>query len=477
MSSKLIGRAMWCGSGDAGNTTESVVEFVERAHHAGINTLVIEIKHGDGMISWPSKKFPQAVKPEYQEFDLPRVLLDECHKRGMQVHAWLIDFMEGEFGPAYREHPEWAMLDRKGNPTSHEILRGHRFGSVWMCPTQRPGYTDQWLVPMIRELAEMYDLDAIHHDYVRFPGDLAPDQYCFCDYCLTHAPKFNHLIADVYPEAPFYHDLYDREYLEAHWEQSPRVLPANWDKLPRHMKSDFLLKGSFFQGGVNDLDYFYYTYRSHWITDFTRLAAEAVRVTRPGMEISAAVFKNPIHSGRFIGQDWRTFAPFVEYCMPMDYRDHFPGTFDQYLGLLKATILRQKEWAGGYKHLWPGFAINFLYHEEEKPLRLMKKAAEAGDQNALKAIYLPISNRLKSLGGMKAHTLVQSIEAGVAMSKQAVAVDEFVNDVPKNYWPQDKVERVIETIRSAGVDGLTIFCAGQLSQYGAWETVRKSLEE
>lgn len=474
MVGKLKARALWCGSGDAGCTGDSVREFVEKAHQAGFTAVVMEMKHGDGTISWPSRAFPQAVRREYREFDLPKALAAECHVRGMEAHAWLIDYMEGENGPAYQSHPEWAMRDRKGRPTSEEVLRGKRFGAVWMCPAQRPGYTDQWLVPMIRELAETYDLDAIHHDYVRYPGDLAPDQYCFCDHCLAAMPRFNHLVADVYPEAPFFHERYDREYLEAHWEQSPRVLPANWDRLPRHIKSDFLLKGSFFQGGLHDLDFFFYTYRMHWITEFTRLAAEAVRGANPKMRISAAVFKNPIHSARFIGQDWRTFAPYVDTCMPMDYRDHFPGTFDQYLGLLKATIARQKQWASGFKRLWPGFAVNFLYQEEEKQLRRLQQAEDAA---ALREAYEPISNRLKSLGCKQSHDLVLAVEAGASFAKQKAALEAFLADLPAAFWPKDKVSRVIEAVKSTGVEGVAVFCAGQLTRYGAWETVKNCFEE
>ena len=33
------------------------------------------------------------------------------------------------------------------------------------------GYTDQWLLPMIEEIATNYAVDSIHHDYVRYPGD------------------------------------------------------------------------------------------------------------------------------------------------------------------------------------------------------------------------------------------------------------------------------------------------------------------
>ena len=58
------------------------------------------------------------------------------------------------------------MRDAHGNTTSEEILRGKKFGANWMCPAQRPGYTDQWLVPIYKEFAEMYDFDGIHHDYM-----------------------------------------------------------------------------------------------------------------------------------------------------------------------------------------------------------------------------------------------------------------------------------------------------------------------
>ncbi|MCC6442223.1 MAG: hypothetical protein IT210_02075 [Armatimonadetes bacterium] len=101
----------------------------------------------------------------------------------------------------------------------------------------------------MREFAERYEVDSIHRDYIRYPGDLAPDQYCFCDYCLEQMPKFSGFVSESYPQKPFDRALYDRPYLESHWEQSPKALPANWGRLSRAFKSRFLLEGSFFQGG------------------------------------------------------------------------------------------------------------------------------------------------------------------------------------------------------------------------------------
>jgi hypothetical protein len=401
-------RGIWCGASEAGRTQASVDAYVDRMHGAGFNLLLVHLKGGDGLIYWPSETFADFVAPGYQEFDLPAALLNSCRERGIELHAWFIDYMEGT--RIFDAHPEWAQRDARGNPTNAEVLRGKPFPFVWMCPAQRPGYTDQWLVPLYAEFAEKYAFDAIHHDYIRYPGDLAPDQYCFCDSCLGSLPKWAGYQTEAFPDEPFFHEVYDREYLEAHWEQSPRVLPANWSKLDRNSKSRFLLEGNFFQGGRADLDYFFYTYRVHNIREFARLSAEAVRKARPEMKLSAAVFKNPIHSGRFIGQDWRQFKGYVDQLLPMDYRDHYPGDFETYLVLLKESIAQQQVWATGFESLWPGFAINFLYKEEDK----------AGDP------------------------------AG-----------------------PEKLARVVDAIASTGVDGITVFCEGHLHQYKLWEAARE----
>lgn len=410
--SRFKTKGIWCGSLEAGKSREEVEAYVDLMHRAGFNLLLVHLKGGDGLVYWPSERFPEAIAAGYECFDLPAHLLDACRSRGMQIHAWFIDYYEGENGPAHRAHPEWAALDAQGRTTAEETLRGKRYSSIWMCPARRPGYTDQWLVPLYEEFARRYDFDAIHHDYIRYPGDLAPDQYCFCDYCLENIPKWAGYRTEAFPAEQFYHELYDRPYLEAHWEQSPRVLPANWPSLDRASKSRFLLEGSFFQGGRYDLDYFFYAYRIHWVREFARLAREAVDRARPGVRISAAVFKNPIHSGRFIGQDWRTFAGYVDQLLPMDYRDHYPGSFETYLTLLKESIGQQTEWARDFEALWPGFAINFLYKEE----------AAAG---------LP--------------------------------------------YPPEKLHRVIDAIAETGVEGLAMFCEGHLHQYGLWDAAREAL--
>src|SRR5688572_24401282 len=102
--SGLSRRGIWCGSSEAGRTQEEVAEYVDRMHQAGFNLLLVHLKGGDGRIYWRSERFASIVAPGYDDFDLPAALLVECRKRGMELHAWFIDYMEG--AQLFAQHPE-----------------------------------------------------------------------------------------------------------------------------------------------------------------------------------------------------------------------------------------------------------------------------------------------------------------------------------------------------------------------------------
>lgn len=463
----LTGRAVWGHPGILGKSRESIAEFADAIAGANINTLVMMVKGVRGEIYYPSEQFPESVARGYEDFEMPAILIDECHKRGIEVHAWFCDFPDGPNSYVNQQHPEWAMRNKDNETTDSEILRGSQYGMRWMCPARRPGYTDQWLIPMITEFATKYDIDAIHHDYVRYPGDLAPDIYCFCEYCLEEIPRFAGYYKESFPDEAFHHPTYDRPYLEAHWEPGPRVLPENWDSMPHRAKSRFLLEGAFFAGGRADLDYFFYRYRIHHITRFTREVAESVHAVKPDVEFSAAVFKNPLHSGRFIGQDWREFTPWVEYIMPMDYRFHYPGTFEQHLTLLDESIRMQIERARDAKHFWPGIASYQLYAEENAFHRAVRQVldgsialSELADEWEATAPSLQESDP----GVQSALNLYFSGSGSADAATRALQT--FIDKHPTSYRPSGKFIRTLETVKGTGVDGLVVFAIGDVMRNG-----------
>jgi uncharacterized lipoprotein YddW (UPF0748 family) len=469
----LKGRAVWASPRDAGTTEASVVAFVEQLAKAHVNTLIMELKTSGG-IFWPSERFAPAVVAEYKAFDLPAVLIRECHKRKIAFHVWFFDFAEGASSYVAQQHPEWLALSPDGKPTSAETLRGGPYRMAWMCPARRPGYTDQWLIPLIREFAERYDVDAIHHDYVRYPGDLAPDTYCFCDYCLEEIPRYASYYSTTHPDETLL-GRFDRPHLEAHWETSPKVLPPNWKDYGREMKSRLLLEGSFFPGGNRDLDYFFYEYRVHHVAEFTRQVFEEVRKVKPRMEFSAAVFKNPVQSGRFIGQDWRRFAPWVQYLMPMDYRSHYGGDFETHLDLLAESIQQQKLWARDFPHFWPGVAAYQLYDEEREPLTRMRRLLRDGGKDVaeMQAAFDKVAPRLRAYAPALHGTIEAYLKDPKDPAEPAAKLDAFFASVPEGYYPPERLTKTLERVRAQDVEGIVIFSSGGIASARLWGAVEE----
>lgn len=483
--------AVWAHPGDAGRSPESVRQFVAQCKRANIDTIVMMVKGPDGEIYWQSRRFPQAIAKGYESFDLIEQLTREAHAQGISVHAWLCDFIEGVQGAAYREHPEWAQLNPDGLTTASEKLGGGRpYPYVWMCPARRPGYTDRWLLPMIEEIATTYPVDGIHHDYVRYPGDVAPDSYCFCDYCLQQIPRDAMLSYETRPRERYrVQPILPR--LQANWWSDPTMLPADWEQRDRREKADFLFNGRTVPGGPSDMRYFFYDYRVRQIDRFAREAWERVKRVNSQIELSAAVFKNPIQSARFIGQHWDRWTAWVDVFMPMSYRSHFAGSFESYLDHLEETTTRQLEWIGRQKPLYAGIATTYLYREELQPLDEMadrinalkeegKMTAEARAESVrlLRQSYEAVRERLAAVTPDRERELshlVAVITAEEGRNINAATLDALAerlaklrSDPPPGYFPLEKLTRAIEAARRARPDGIVIFSAGSLTREKLW---------
>lgn len=494
------GHALWAHPPDAGKTAASVREFVAKVKRAHIDTIVMDLKGMNGEIYWKSKKFPQAIAKGYETFDLLEHLTREAHAQGIKVDAWLVDFAEGEKGVAFREHPEWAMLNADGTTTATETLgvNKRRYPYVWMCPARRPGYTDQWLLPMIEEIATNYAVDSIHHDYVRYPGDVSPEGYCFCDYCLKHIPRFAMLSYET-RSTERYRVKHIQERIEANWWSDPTMLPTGWQERDRREMADYILNGRTIPGGPPDMRYYFYAYRIHQIDTFVRETRERVRRINPKIEISAAVFKNPVQSGRFIGQSWHEWARWVDVFMPMTYRSHFAGSFEDYLAHLTEITQRQLEWTRREQPLYAGIASTYLYREEMQPLEDLRErvtelknlpATELVQREAkvraIASTYEVLRVRIAQLAperereiGLLVTTIVkdggrQTSPEGI--DRLAAALAQLRRDLPPGFCPPEKLTKAIEAARQAKPDGIVIFSAGNLTIEKLWPTLEAAFK-
>lgn len=516
--------SLWAHPPEVGQTPEAVRAFVDQARRAHIDTIIILVKGMNGEIYWPSKRFGSSVVKGYDSFDMLRELTTVSHQHGIKVHAWLVDFVEGLNGAAMKAHPEWAQLNPSGGTTASETLGPRRrpYPYVWMCPAQRPGYTDQWLLPMIEELVRTYPIDGIHHDYVRYPGDVAPDSFCFDDYCLRNIPRYAMLKYETRPEERYTVDV-RQERVEANWWTDPTMVPEAYSEADRRERAHFLLNGSTIPGGPPDLRYFFYDYRVEQINRFVRESYELVKSINPKVELSAAVFKNPVQSGRFLGQQWHRWSDWIDVYTPMTYRSHFAGSFEAYLDHLEETTRRQLEWIRGQRPLEAGIATTYLYREELKPfdqmndaldaLRELRAAADAqaivhrqlntavyvlegissDPQQALKitmdrmvAAHAELQKRLAPLAPDRAGQLRTAVEAvqrapaeglSAAAAAASKALAAIRADLPPGFCPPEKLIAAIEAARRAKPNGIVIFAASSLTREKLWPALEAAFGE
>ena len=86
--------------------------------------------------------------------------IEECHKRGMQLHAWLVTLPLGN-----KMHVK--SLGRKSLPSSRSSLCRMHKGDWFMEPGE-PATAD-YLCKIVSEIVLKYEVDGIHLDYIRYP--------------------------------------------------------------------------------------------------------------------------------------------------------------------------------------------------------------------------------------------------------------------------------------------------------------------
>lgn len=488
---RIEGRAVWANPNAVAGNDSIVQAFVQHCKRANIDLIVLLVKYTDTRLYYHSKKFPESIAENFRDFDPLSAVVQEAHKAGIRVHAWVSSFTESANGPIMQKHPEWAMRNPDGKiPTEAEYLAGGRQYYInWMCPVRRPGYTDQFLLPVIEEIVANYDVDGIHHDYVRYPGDVAPDGYCFDDFCLDAMMKYAHFYYEAFPDTA-YDIVTTLPNFIANWWSDPTVKPKGWEKWDRRRKAEFLLKGSFIQGGPADLDYFFYTFRQDAIKRFVREAWEHASAIKPDIEFSAAVFKNPISSGRFIGQRWTDFAPWIDIMMPMVYRSHFPPRdFATFLQQLREYTRYEYQWAKNRTHLYMGLDVAYIFNEERyfhirslAALDSLQNAPETRRAQYLQSLHTEfekIRQHLTQVAPEMAQEYAERLQNPTAenQAKLRELLTELRRDPPDDYYPKEKLRQIITTVREAGSKGIVLFEAGILTRNKLWPVLEELYAE
>ena len=129
-----------------------------------INTVLLQVRvRGD--VIYPSAIEPfshvlTGVSGKNPGYDPLAFAVEECHKRGIQLHAWLVTLPLGKVEHVRR-------LGRNSLPSKNGALCTQYKGNWYMEPGNPA--TAAYITSLVKEIVQNYDVDGIHLDYVRYP--------------------------------------------------------------------------------------------------------------------------------------------------------------------------------------------------------------------------------------------------------------------------------------------------------------------
>ena len=166
-SPKMENRAVWHRPRET--TIDEVKKRLDMLQSININIVYLET-YWNGYSIYPTDNDIMVHNPIYGEFDVLEAYIEEAHARGMELHAWVEDFLVGQ--NVAEKKPEWMIVSRQGEKYFTDST-GIKY--YYMNPAL-PEVRD-FISGLYKELIRKYDIDGIQFDYMRYPesGDYSND--------------------------------------------------------------------------------------------------------------------------------------------------------------------------------------------------------------------------------------------------------------------------------------------------------------
>lgn len=160
---------------------ESMIDILDKLQALNINTVVFQAQV-KGDVLWDSKiqPFMRVVSGDGSKamtWDVCRFVIDECHKRNMECHAWIVPYRIGTASEA-------SKYDK--NSVVKHVTKVHPEMCVLYSNAYYldPGLPEvrSYLLDLYRELVTNYDFDGMNFDYTRYPGSDFGDAESYSKY-------------------------------------------------------------------------------------------------------------------------------------------------------------------------------------------------------------------------------------------------------------------------------------------------------
>ena len=158
---------------------QELCDILDRLKEAHFNTVLFQTRlRGDLIYPSNIETFPEALTGRTGRnpgYDPLAFAIEECHKRGMELHAWIVTIPVG--------NTRQVRLLGKHSVVSKNRKICKQFKGSWYLDPGHPETAD-YLSRIVREIATNYDVDGIHFDYIRYPeqGTRFPDNDTYRKY-------------------------------------------------------------------------------------------------------------------------------------------------------------------------------------------------------------------------------------------------------------------------------------------------------
>ena len=147
---------------------QELIRILDQYQRANINTVIFQTRVRAALL-YPSKIEPwelslTGVAGKDPGYDPLAFCIDECHKRGMELHAWVVCI---PIGTKERQAKYGAASLTRKRP---ELVKTAKGGEMFMIPG-KPETADH-IANICKEIVENYDVDGISLDYIRYPESI-----------------------------------------------------------------------------------------------------------------------------------------------------------------------------------------------------------------------------------------------------------------------------------------------------------------
>lgn len=278
-------RAMWVVR-DSMHSRAKIRNAVALAKKHGFNTLFVQVRgRGDAFYNSQYEPRSEELAGTPSDFDPLAVAVEEGHKAGLEVHAWLNTFFVWHKSRApwsYRHvvnaHPEWLVRNK-----NNQVQRtdSNDCEGAFLNPAI-PEVRD-YLRNVFNDVATNYAVDGVHMDYVRLPAN----RFSFGDADMRLFREW--LAPQLTADEVAYADAKVAKGSRLAWHYLHRKEWAQW--------------------------------RQDNVTATVRSISEAVHTTKSDTIVSAAVFPNYRVARDDKGQAWREWLnnDLIDAACPMSY--------------------------------------------------------------------------------------------------------------------------------------------------------------